>query len=101
MISESTSDSDSNSKWQTDDVMQAFDEDSYDGSDSEENDFQSKDRPELSRINYRWIEWVSSWQKQWLISKLLTLISLTILVSQTTGFGCKSTIDSTQNLPQR
>lgn len=43
--------------------MQAFDDDSYDGSESEENDFQSKDRPELSRINYRWIEWVSSEQR--------------------------------------
>lgn len=56
----STSDSDSsNSKWKTEDVMQCLDDDSYDGSESEETDFQAKEKIELSRINYRWIEWVS------------------------------------------
>ncbi|XP_037051163.1 NAD-dependent protein deacetylase sirtuin-1-like [Bradysia coprophila] len=55
--SESASDSDSNSKWKTDDVMRAFDDDSFDESDCEENDFQSKEKMDLSRINYRWIEW--------------------------------------------
>lgn len=39
--------------------MRCLDEDSYDGSESEENDFRSKERLELNRINYRWIEWVS------------------------------------------
>lgn len=56
----STSDSDSDSKWKTEDVMQCLDEDSYDGSESDETDFQSKEKMELKRINYRWIDWVSS-----------------------------------------
>lgn len=57
---DSTSDSDSDSKWKTADVLKCLDEDdSYDGSDSEENDFRSKERLEMSRMTYRWAEWVS------------------------------------------
>lgn len=56
----STSDSDSDSKWKTEDVMQSLEDDSYDGSESEETDFRSKEKADmLNRINYRWVEWVS------------------------------------------
>lgn len=55
----STSDSDSDSKWKTEEVTQSMDDDSFDESESDETDFRSKEKVELNRINYRWVEWVS------------------------------------------
>ncbi|KAJ6633858.1 NAD-dependent histone deacetylase sirtuin-1 [Pseudolycoriella hygida] len=52
----STSDSESDSR-KTEDAMQCLEDDSYDGTESEETDFQTKEKIEFNRMNYRWIDW--------------------------------------------
>lgn len=98
----STSDSDSDSKWKTDEVMQCLDDDSYDGSEADETDFRSKERVELSRINFRWIDWVSLTSRFVRFYFIVCIInSIAFPVSPTARSWCKSTNRFTKNLPKR